>query len=411
MNSDITRDPTPETATEPGASTNAVHAGSSRERPYHSLIDPVVQTATYTFQSSSDLQEFMEAKMWGRQKGRVEYGRYGNPTVRAVENRLAALENAQSAVLFGSGMAALTTVMLTVLSAGSHMVITDDCYRRTRQFSLSFLSRLGIDCTIVPAADYAALEAAIEPGRTRLLVSESPTNPYLRCLDLQRFAKIARKHRVKTLVDATFATPFNVRPLDYGIDLVVHSGTKYLAGHNDVMAGVVLGETGLVESFRAALGMLGAVCDPGSAALLLRGLKTAGLRIDRHNKNGQAVAEFLAGHPKVGQVWYPGLASHPEHALAQRQMRGFGGVVSFRVGSSLAEACELIDAVEIPQIAASLGGTESLIEPVAVMSYSDLSSAERLDIGIHDNLVRLACGIEDSRDLIRDLEQALSQLD
>ncbi len=391
-------------------STRAVHAGAQRGNPYHSLVEPVVQTATYTFKDTADLCAFQEAHMWGLANGRTEYGRYGNPTVQSVEARLAALEGAESALLFSSGMAAVTTVLLAMLSSGTHLVMTDDCYRRTRQFCQVFLKRLGIACTLVPAGDLDALEAAIRPGETRLLVSESPTNPYLRCLDLSRFAEIGRRHRVKTLVDATFATPLNVRPLEYGVDLVVHSATKYLSGHNDLLAGVVAGEAGLLLALKNALGVMGAVADPHNAALLLRGLKTLGLRVERQNRNGQAVAEYLEAHPKVGQVWYPGLASHPDHPIAARQMAGYGGVVSFTVGGSLEDASRFIDALEIPIIAASLGGVESLIEQPALMSYLELSSEERLAIGIRDNLVRFAIGIEDPVDLLADLAQALEQV-
>lgn len=390
----------------PGPSTQAVHGGAKRDNPYHAIIEPVVQTATYTFKDTADLCEFQEAHMWGLSNGRTEYGRYGNPTVQAVEQRLAALEGADAALLFSSGMAAVTTVLLAMLPTGAHIVMTDDCYRRTRQFCNTFLKRLGITCTLAPAGDYTALEAAITPN-TRLLLSESPTNPYLRCLDLERFADIGRRHRIKTLIDATFATPLNVRPLDFGIDLVTHSATKYLSGHNDLLAGVVAGEAGLMHSLKSALGVIGAITDPHNAALLQRGLKTLGLRIERQNQNGQAIAEFLESHPKIEQVWYPGLKSHPDHAIAARQMKGFGGVVSFTVKGDLHTTSHFIDSVRIPIIAASLGGVESLIEQPALMSFYELSTEERLAVGIRDNLVRLALGIEDTADLIADLAQAL----
>lgn len=390
---------------ERGPSTQAVHGGK-KPNPYHSLIEPVLQTATYTFEDTADLCSFMEARMWGQAGDRTEYGRYGNPTVAAAEARLAALEGAGDAVLFSSGMAAITTVLLAMLPTGAHLVITDDCYRRTRQFCATFLKRLGITCSVVPMGDYGALEKAIRP-ETRLLVSESPTNPYLRVLDLETLAGIARRHRVKTLVDATFATPFNVRPLEWGIDLVVHSATKYLAGHNDLLAGVVAGEAGLVASLRDALGVMGAISDPHNASLLVRGLKTLGLRIERQNQSGQAVAEFLEAHPAVERVWYPGLKSHPDHVVAADQMKGFGGVVSFTVRGDLEAASRVVDALQIPQLATSLGGPESLVSQPALMAHYDLSSEERRALGIRDNLIRLALGIEDTQDLIDDLEQAL----
>lgn len=391
-----------------GPSTLSVHA-NRRSNPYNAVGEPIVQTATYQFADTADLTQFMEDRLWGRGGDRTEYGRYGNPTVQSVEARLAALDNADAAILFSSGMAAITTVLLAMLPTNSHLVITDDCYRRTRQFCNTFLKRLGIESSVVPMGDYAALEDAIQPN-TRLLVSESPTNPYLRVLDLARFASIAKKHRVKTFIDATFATPLNIRPLDYGIDLVIHSATKYLSGHNDLLAGVVTGSASLINGLRGDLGVLGAIADPHNAGLLLRGLKTLGLRVAQQNQNGLAISEFLQAHPKIEQVWYPGLASHPDHEIATQQMSGFGGVVSFTVKGDLDTTSKFIDAVEIPLIAASLGGVETLIEQVALMSFYELSTEERLEVGISNNLVRLSLGIEDAKDLIADFDNALAQI-
>ncbi|GAB4535000.1 MAG: PLP-dependent aspartate aminotransferase family protein [Anaerolineales bacterium] len=398
----------PQNTHQSGISTCAVHGGR-KENPYHAIATPIVQTATYRFRDTADLCNLMEAKLWGQAEGRTEYGRYGNPTVSAVEQRLAALENAGDAILFSSGMAAITTVLLAMLSSGTHVVITNDAYRRTRQFCTTFLKRLGVECTVVPMGDYEALETAIQPN-TRLLISESPTNPYLRVLDLERFADIARRHHVKSLVDATFATPFNVQPLAYGVDLVVHSATKYLAGHNDLLSGVVAGEAGLLQGLRGALGVLGAVAAPQEAFLLERGIKTLGLRVQRQNQNGEAIARFLESHPRVARVWYPGLESHPDYIVAHRQMRGFGGVVSFTLHGDLERTSRFVDAVTIPLIAASLGGVESLIEQPALMSFYELSSEERLTLGIPDTLVRLSLGIEDTADLIADLAQALERI-
>ena len=400
-----------------GASTQAVHAGSQRPFAHHALTTPIVQTATYTFENTSDLCQFMDARMWGGAKDRTEYGRYGNPTVAAAEAKIAALDSAEDALLFSSGMAAVTTVLLSFLASGTHLIITHDAYRRTRQFCLKFLKRYGIAATVVPAGDYDALEAAIQPN-TRLLVSESPTNPYLRVLDLERVAGIGHRHGIKTLIDATFATPINQRPIEFGIDLVVHSATKYLSGHNDILAGVVTGSASLISLLRQQLWMLGSVVDPNNAYLLIRGLKTLALRVQRQNENGQRVAEFLEAHPAVDRVWYPGLASHPDHEVALQQMSGFGGVVTFEVrgdsstgsGNGLAAASHLIDAVQIPIIAPSLGGVETLIEQPALMSYYEFSAEERLAVGIKDNLVRLSLGVEDADDLIADLAQALAQI-
>jgi len=394
----------------PGWSTRSVHAGNRRPFPAHALNLPIFQTATYTFDHTDDLRQFMQARLWGPVEGRTEYGRYGNPTVSRVEGRLAQLEGAGEAVLFSSGMAAITTTLLSLLSAGDHLILTDDSYRRTRQFCQTILKRLGIECTLVPAGDLDQLEAAIRP-ETKLIASESPTNPYLRVLDLERLAEIAKRRGLKTLIDSTFATPVNQRPLEFGIDLVVHSATKYLAGHNDVLAGVVAGSEYLLALIRQNLWVMGATCDPHVAYLTDRGLKTLALRLSRQNQTAQRLAEYLEGHPKVERVWYPGLASHPDHEVARRQMDGYGGVVSFELVGDLEVASRLVDAVRLPLIASSLGGVETLIEQPALMSYFELSSEERLQVGIKDNLVRLSVGIEDAGDLLADLDQALSRID
>lgn len=401
---------------EVGGSTLAVHGrlGGRRVQAGYSLVTPLLQTATYTFESTADLCAFMEAKIWGGDAAmaeRREYGRYGNPTVRAVEKRLAALDGGGDALLFPTGMAALTHLLLSILPTGSHVIFTDDCYRKTQQFCTTFLRRLGIGATEVAMGDYEALEEAIQDN-TRLIISESPTNPYLRVVDMERLAEIARRRRVKTIIDATFATPVNQQPLQMGIDLVVHSATKYLSGHNDIMAGVVVGDAGLIHALRQSQGVLGGVVDPHAAYLLERGLKSLALRVAQQNRSAQAVAEYLEAHPRIESVWYPGLASHPDHEVARRQMNGYGGVVSFTVApapgdSPLQAASRFIDALQIPYIAASLGGVESLIEQPALMSYYELSSEERLAVGIRDNLVRFAIGIEDVADILADLEQAL----
>lgn len=403
----------------PGISTETVHGrmADRKTRAHHALVTPVVQTATYTFADTDDLIAFMEAKMWGSDPAmaeRGEYGRYGNPTVRSVERRLATIEHGGDALLFPTGMAAITNVLLSILSSGSHVIFTDDCYRKTRHFCNTFLSRMGIESSQVPMGDYGALEAAIRPN-TRLIISESPTNPYLRVVDLARLAEIAQRHRVKTIIDATFATPVNQRPLDFGIDLVVHSATKYLSGHNDIMAGAVIGDAGLIHALRQSQGMLGGILDPHAAYLLERGLKTLALRVAQQNQNALTAAAYLEQHARVERVWYPGLASHPDHRVAQAQMKGFGGVVSFEIAplegeDPLQTASRFIDAMTIPYIAPSLGGIESLIEQPALMSYYELSTEERLAIGIKDNLVRFAVGIEDTADILADLNQALAQI-
>ena len=386
-----------------GPSTTAVHAGEPRPKPAHALVTPIVQTATYSFNNTQELIDHFDGKI-----DRVEYGRYGNPTQRIAEAKLAALEGAGDCLLFASGMAAMTTTLFAILSRGTHVVVTDDSYRRTRQFLNQTLQRYGIEVSTVPAGDYEALEDAIRPT-TRALVSESPTNPYNRIMDLARFADIGRRHRVKTVIDGTFATPYNQRPLEFGIDLVMHSATKFLGGHNDLLAGAVLGSRDLVDAVRSLQAITGAVIDPFAAYLLVRGLKTFALRMERQNANAQALAEFLAGHPHVGTVHYAGLPSHPQHEVARKQMRGYGGVVSFEVRGDLAAASRVVDGCRIPYIASSLGGVESLIEQPAIMSFYELTTDERLAIGIKDSLIRYSVGIEDAEDLIADLAEALDR--
>jgi len=389
-----------------GAATRAVHAAERRRKPEQALVEPVFHTSTYTFDSMAEVDAFQAAHNQGGHIDRFEYGRYGNPTVAAAEARLAALEKTEAAILVASGMAALTYTFLHFLPSGSHIILTDDSYRRTRQFCETYLRRIQVDCTVVPWGDYAALEAAIRP-ETKVLFSEAPSNPYLRVLDVERFAEIGRKHGVTTVLDATLATPMNLNALAYGIDLVVHSATKYLGGHHDLLAGFIAGREEMITPLRDSIGIFGGISDPNTAFLLLRGMKTLALRVAQHNRNGQRVAEFLAAHPAVEQVYYPGLPTHPGHALAARQMSGYGGLVSFTVKGDRAATFRFIDALWLFYISPSLGGTESLILHPAAMAYSDCSPEARCQAGIPDNLVRLALGVEEAADLIDDLDQAL----
>ncbi len=387
-----------------GASTRAVHGGEPRIKQANALTEPIVQTATYTFADTAELADHFEGRI-----ERQEYGRYGNPTQRVAEEKLAALEGAEDGLLFSSGMAAITTTLFAMLSKGAHVVVTDDAYRRTRQFLLQILRRYGVEVSVVPAGDYDRLEEAVRPT-TRVIFSESPTNPYNRILDLERVADIGRRRRVKTIIDSTFATPVNQRPLAFGIDVVIHSATKYLGGHNDLLAGAALGSAALIGGIRDLQAITGAVPDPFAAYLLIRGIKTLALRVGRQNDNAVRLAAFLAAHAKIERVHHPSLPSHPEHEIATRQMDGFGGVVSFEIRGDLAAGSRLVDACRLPRIAPSLGGVESLIEQPALMSFYELSTEERLQVGIKDSLIRYAVGIEDADDLIADLRQALDRV-
>lgn len=385
--------------------TLAVHAGEETPNSGDAVTTPIYATSTYIFKNTKELCEHHEGIAH-----RMEYGRYGNPTQIAAEKKIAALEGAEDALLFSSGMAAVTTTLLAMLSSGNDIVLTNDCYRKTRQFSNSALTKFGVNVHLVAPDDYEGMERLFEEKKPRLLISESPTNPYLNVLDLERVVGIAKKHRIKVLIDSTFATPVNQQPLEFGVDLVMHSATKYLGGHNDLLAGVICGSEALVGAIRDFQSMLGGVLDAHAAYLLIRGLKTLPLRVKQQNESGQKVAEWLESHPKVTRVHYPGLASHPHHKVATEQMRGYGGVVSFELDGTLEKISEFIDACEIPGIGPSLGGAESLIEQPSLMSFYELSTEERLAVGIKDTLVRLSIGLEDPDDLIADLGNALKKL-
>jgi cystathionine gamma-synthase len=387
-----------------GFSTLSVHAGEDRQKFANAISDPLFCSSTYTFPDTASVIDFIEQKL-----PREEYGRYGNPSEKVVERKLAELEGGEAALLFSSGMAAIVGLLMSKLSAGDEVVFFNECYHRSREFCTKHLSRFGVVTREVPACDYAAMEAAITPN-TRLLVSESPTNPHLSVVDLERFAGLGRKHGVETLIDATLGTPYNLRPLAAGVDYVLHSATKYLAGHNDLLAGVLVSTAEKIEPVRKLRGIMGSVNSPHNIFLLIRGLKTFELRMQRHNENGLAVARFLASHPRIERVYYPGLESHPYYEVAKRTMRGFGGLVTFLVkDADWQQTAAVVDAVHIPRIAPSLGGVESLIEQPLVMSYYECPPEDRLRYGIPDNMIRLACGIENPEDLVADLKQALER--
>lgn len=385
-----------------GPSTVAVHGGEPAVRSDRSLTTPVVHATAYPFEDTRELVDYMEG---GGRERPAEYGRYGNPTVERAEAKLAALEGGEAAVLMASGMAAITTTLLAMLRQGQHLVLTRDTYRKTRVFAQQVLTRFGVEVDIVePTA--AAVIAAMRPT-TRIVLTEAPTNPYLRMIDLEAVTEAARARRIKTIIDATFATPINMQPLRHGVDLVIHSATKYLGGHNDLLAGVVIGGAPLVGAIRDHLGMLGGVLDPHNAYLLLRGLKTLALRVRQQNATARRLADVLAEDPAVAGVWYPLRPDHPDHANALRYLQGGGGVVSFELHGGLAAGTRLVDALRIPKLAPSLGGVESLVEQPALMSFYELTPAERAAIGIGEGLVRLSVGVEEADDLEADLRAAL----
>jgi cystathionine gamma-synthase len=390
-----------------GDSTRAVHGGEREGRPRVSdaLTTPVAQTATFWFRDTQEVIDYQE----GRYPS-FEYGRYGNPTVRVAEQKIAELEGGEDCLVSASGMNTATTLLLALVPSGGHIVTTTDCYRRTRQFIATVLPKMGITVSVLDPSDVAGIERALAEHDASLFFSESPTNPYLRVVDVPRVSDLCHASGALVVIDSTFATPIHQKALDLGADLVIHSGTKYLAGHNDVMAGALVGKKETVGEVRKLLGILGGVLDPHAAYLLIRGLKTLAVRVERQSATAFALARELERHRAVERVWYPGLESHPDHAVARQQMRGFGGVVSFEVRGDLQTASKFVDALSIPYIAPSLGGVESLVEQPTVMSYWDQSPEERARIGIRDNLVRYSCGVEDAEDLIADVEQALERI-
>jgi cystathionine gamma-synthase len=388
----------------PGDSTLAVHGGERDHQISDAVTTPIFQTSTFWFKNSAELCAYQEGRI-----EREEYGRYGNPTWAAVERKLCELEGGEAAVLFASGMCAATTLFLTLLPKGSHLIVTGDCYRRTRQFINDYLVKLDVETTVIEPADTKALAAAIRDD-TALFFTESPTNPYLRVIDVTETARVAHARGVKVVIDSTFASPSNHRALGEGADYVIHSATKFLGGHNDLLAGCAIGSAEDIAPIREAVGVLGGILDAHTAYLLLRGLKTLSLRMERHNANALRVARWLEDQGQVRRVWYPGLESHPDHETAKRSMKGFGGVVTFELETDLEGAMRFVDSCEIPYIAPSLGGVESLIEMPVAMSFWDVPREERLKMGITDSLIRFACGIEDADDLIADLGRALTAI-
>ena len=383
--------------------TRAIHAGEGRQKYADSLTTPIVQTSTFTFKDSKEIDAYTK-----NNKERFEYGRYGNPTEKIAERRLTDLAGAEDCVVFSSGMNAITTTILSLVHTGDHIVITDDSYKKTLEFCRSYLKRFGVECTIVPFGNYDMLEASIKEN-TRFIFSETPTNPYLNVFDLALLKKIADRHNIMTLIDSTFATPLNQNPLDFGIDLVIHSATKYLAGHNDIMAGAVLGRKTLIAKIRDLHKSMGGLIDPHCCYLLLRGLKTFPLRIKTQNESALKVARFLEGHPDVEKVYYPFLETHRHYRIAKEQMTGGGGVVTFEMKGNMEAAKRFMDSLEMIYIAPSFGGVESLINHPATVSYYDYSRQERYELGITDTLFRLAVGLEDVDDIIKDLERGFSK--
>lgn len=388
--------------------TLAIHGLKRIPKAHYSVSTPIVQTSNYYFDSTAEVLEFMKAKKAGNVVREHEYGRYGNPTQQECERKLAAIEGAERAMLFATGMSAVIMTLLAYMRRKGHIIFTNDCYRQTRDFATKLQAEFGIEVSLVdPNAD--AISRAIQPN-TNIIFTESPTNPYLRVLDIKSVVKVAQKHNLMTIIDATLATPYNIKPLEMGVDIVIHSATKYLGGHNDLLAGVVLGKQEILNELNTMQRMIGATPGPFTCFLLERGLKTFALRMEHHNRAGLTIARMLESHPKIEKVWYPGLDSHPDHKIAVEQMSGFGSVITFLIKGGVKETRKFIDSLELFLITPSLGGSESLVTQMATMSFFDYPEEYRRSIGMVDNLVRIALGLEDVDDLIFDLKQALDKI-
>lgn len=384
-----------------GASTRCVWGDQSGVAPEGVTVVPVFHGVTFAY---DDLDEWAAVGR-GDRPGHV-YSRNTNPTVDDFESRMRLLENAEDATSFSTGMAAISNTLFTLLSPGDRVVAIKDTYGGTNKLFIEFLPRFGIDVALCDTTDFDAIEAEIDKGCT-VLYLESPTNPTLKVVDIRRLASKAHAAGAVVVVDNTFATPINQHPLSLGADLVLHSATKFLGGHSDAMGGVVCGSRKLVRSIFHYREINGATLDSMSAFLLSRGLKTLELRVERQNRNAQAVAEFLDAHPRIEAVYYPGLPGHPGHAVAKQQMTGFGGVLSFSVAGDFGVVRDLIGRLRLAHCAASLGSVGTLVGPPATTSHVELSAAERADAGIPETLIRYSVGIENHEDLIADLEQAL----
>jgi methionine-gamma-lyase len=383
------------------SATAAIHAGMERHGIGTEVGLPISRTSNFTFRNTEEM------KLWAEGKSKAYiYTRYGNPTLSVVETKLAALEGGEAAVVTASGMAAISSALLSHLGTGDEVIASTQLYGGTYRLMRDTLPRLGIRVRHVEC-DLAGIERMVTP-LTRVLYVESPTNPTLRLVDLEKAAGSARQHGLVSMMDNTFATPLLQKPLGLGFDLVLHSATKYLAGHSDVIAGAAVGSRERIKEVRQAVIHLGGSMDPEAGFLLDRGIKSLGVRMPRHCENAMAVARFLEKHPKVARVHYPGLKSHPDHALARRQMRGFGGMMAFDLKGGLGAARRFCDRVSLFLLAASLGGVESLVILPAYTSHYNMSAEELKAAGVTPGTVRVSVGLEDADDLIADLRQALA---
>ena len=381
--------------------TEAVRGGTDLNKKDGPLSTPIYQTSTFEVTDSQRQVEVTHTDMF--------YTRYGNPTHTVAESAIAELEGTDAALLFASGMCAVTTTVLGLLKSGDHIVAQRDIYGGVTKFFTQWLPKLGIEVTLVDTNDYEQHVRAIR-ATTKMLYLESPTNPVARVIDLKKVAGIAKQHNLISMIDSTFATPINQRPAEYGIDLVMHSGTKYFGGHSDLIAGIVAGRQDLIDQIHETRTTLGGSMDPHAAWLLLRGIKTLAVRVQRQNENALKIAQFLAQHPKVRRVFYPFLEGNPQRALAMEQMSGGGGVLSFEVDGTGDDARRLAESLRLFTLAASLGGVDSLVTIPVLTSHAMISAEERRKMGVTEQMIRLSVGIESADDLVADLDRGLGTL-
>lgn len=382
--------------------TDIIHAGEGIPAAATPVTTPIYSATTFTFPSAAELERFQQGD-----SDHFLYTRYGNPTVQGVEAKIAAAEGGQAALLTGSGMAATSTALFGLLNAGDEVVCASSIYGGTLQVLTTFLARFGITTRFVSLPDLAQLDSFIGPA-TRVVWFESPTNPTLRCVDIAAVTAACKMRGVTSIVDNTFASPINQQPLSLGADLVMHSATKFLNGHSDVTAGALVGSTEMIERLHPARKLLGGILEPASAYALGRGIKTLAVRIARQNATAHTIAEWLERQPAVSRVFYPGLVSHPDHAIARKQMAGFGGMICFELAVGYDGAVRTFDRLEIFQRAASLGGVESLCSLPVLTSQYGLTDAQLADAGVTRGMLRLSIGLESAEDLIADLAHALA---
>lgn len=381
-------------------STSVLHGEKAEHFPEGAVAEPIFQTSTFVFKDSAEVKKYQEGKV-----DKFLYTRYGNPTLRLAEKKMAQLEGAEAGLVVSSGMASVATTVLTLCQAGDEIISTEPIYGGTLHLFKELFPNLGIKVNFVDPLELDRAEKLINRN-TMIFFAETPTNPNLRIIDIKKLLRIAGKHKLTSVIDNTFATACNQDPIGMGADIVVHSATKYLGGHSDIVAGIVVGRKRFIRDAIETMKMLGGCLDPFAAFLLLRGLKTLAIRVEKQNENGTKVARFLSNHPQVNTVYYPGLPSHPQHKLAKAQMKGFGGMVCFDVGN-LRSASKVVDNLRLFLNATSLGGVESLASIPVLTSHYGFKAEDLRQAGVTSGMVRLSCGIEDSDDLIEDLDQAL----